>query len=278
MKNLIIGGSSKIGRNLNFRNYKFDFTFCKNKLSNGIYLDLTKDISNQIDLENYNAIIILSAISDPRICEENKEYSNLLNVISIKKLINLCNKKNKKIIFFSTDYIFDGTKGNYSEIDKGNPINLYGEQKYEIENYLEQNCSNYTILRISKTFFSNLQTTCFLNNLIQEIRNSSGVIKCIEKQIFSPIFIDDIAEVIEDIINLDIKILHVGGERIYDRKNIIEIIAKKFNKKIKIDFVKKDKIELDSNFKWPENVSFNISMLKKFKKKFIHLEDILETI
>ena len=80
MKNLIIGGSSKIGRNLNLTSNKFDLTYYKNKIPNGILVDIKDKLSNQLNLDKYSTVIILSSITDPRICQENKIYSESINV------------------------------------------------------------------------------------------------------------------------------------------------------------------------------------------------------
>ena len=100
MKNLIVGGSSKIGKGLSFANDNCVKTYFTNKIEDGIYLDLTKEITSQIDIGKFDNIIILSSIVDPKKCEEDHNYSNLLNVVSTKNLINICAKKKKESNFF----------------------------------------------------------------------------------------------------------------------------------------------------------------------------------
>ncbi len=278
MKNLIIGGSSKIGRNLNLNSDKFDVTYYKNKISKGILVNIKDKLSNQLNLDKYSTVIILSSITDPRICQENRTHSENINVKYTKNLVNECIDNKKKIIFFSSDYIFDGKKGNYSENDYPNPINLYGEQKLKIENYIKSQSNNYTILRISKTFFQDFKTDCFLKNIVKKIKEPGNSINCIEKQIFSPIFVKDIADVLKKVVNSNIKILNVGGPDVFDRKDIINLVAKKLNKKKKILILKNKKIENDSKFNWPQDVSLSISKLKKIKKSFTSLNKIINSV
>tara|TARA_B100000886_G_scaffold339744_1_gene306141 strand:+ start:814 stop:1650 length:837 start_codon:yes stop_codon:yes gene_type:complete len=278
MKNLIIGGSSKIGRNLNLNSDKFDVTYYKNKISKGILVNIKDRLSNQLNLDKYSTVIILSSITDPRICQENRTHSENINVKYTKNLVNECIDNKKKIIFFSSDYIFDGKKGNYSENDYPNPINLYGEQKLKIENYIKSQSNNYTILRISKTFFQDFKTDCFLKNIVKKIKEPGNSINCIEKQIFSPIFVKDIADVLKKVVNSNIKILNVGGPDVFDRKDIINLVAKKLNKKKKILILKNKKIENDSKFNWPQDVSLSISKLKKIKKSFTSLNKIINSV
>ncbi len=278
MKNLIIGGSSKIGRNLNLTSNKFDLTYYKNKISNGILVNIKDKLSNQLNLDKYSTVIILSSITDPRICQENKTYSENINVKYTKNLISECIDKKKKIIFFSSDYIFDGRQGNYSENDFPNPINLYGEQKLKIENYIKSQSNNYTILRISKTFFQDFKTDCFLKNIIKTLKDPGNSVNCIEKQVFSPICVKDIADVIKKVVKSKIKILNVGGPETFDRKDIINLVAKKLNKKKKILILKNEKIERDSKFKWPKDVSLCTSKLKKIKNSFISINKIINSL
>ena len=278
MKNLIIGGSSKIGRNLNLNSDKFDVTYYKNKISKGILVNIKDRLSNQLNLDKYSTVIILSSITDPRICQENRTHSENINVKYTKNLVNECIDNKKKIIFFSSDYIFDGKKGNYSENDYPNPINLYGEQKLKIENYIKSQSNNYTILRISKTFFQDFKTDCFLKNIVKKIKEPGNSINCIEKQIFSPIFVKDIADVLKKVVNSNIKILNVGGPDVFDRKDIINLVAKKLNKKKKILILKNKKLENDSKFNWPQDVSLSISKLKKIKKSFTSLNKIINSV
>ena len=85
MQSLIIGGSGKIGKSLNYKHSKK--TFFKNKIKNGIRFNLIDDDINLL-IEKYkiNRVILLSAISDPDLCLKKKKYSNKLNVHKTKKL------------------------------------------------------------------------------------------------------------------------------------------------------------------------------------------------
>ena len=276
MRNLIVGGSSKIGKVLSLTNSKCVNTYFTNKIEGGIYLDLTKEITSQIDLDKFDNIIILSSVTDPKKCEEDPDYSNLLNVISTKNLINICAKKKKKVIFFSSDYVFDGKKGKYTEKDTPNPINLYGEQKFEIEKYIHKNLEDFSILRIAKTYFDDLQTPCFLKNIYEQVKKNKDEINCIDKQLFSPICSTDISEIIKKIIKLKVPILHVGGPKIFDRKEIIKLVMIRLNKELKINFIKRDTVEVESMFNWPIDVSLDISELLKIKKNFVDINTVLE--
>ena len=70
--------------------------------------------------------------------------------------------------------------------------------------------------------------------------------------------------------------MHVGGPKIFDRKEIIELVMMRLNKKLKINFIKRDIVEAESMFNWPIDVSFDISELLKIKKDFVDIKTIFE--
>ena len=152
MKTLIIGGSGKIGKFFDKSNKKYLLTYYKNKIPNGIKFNLCKDnISLIIKKYNINKIVLLSAISDPDKCFKQKKISHLINIKYTKNLISKIKNKNVHLIFISTEFVYSGVKGNYSENSITNPINIYGKQKLIIENYIKKNIFSYSILRMAKT-------------------------------------------------------------------------------------------------------------------------------
>ena len=140
-KTALIGASSSIGYELISLNPNFFIpTYFKNQIEHGIKFDICNDkISNKIEINDFDTFVILSAISNPNHCEVDEYNSSNINVFFMKKLIDELILHQKRIIFFSSEYVYSGTKGNYKEIDETNPINNYGKQKYEIENYIIKN-------------------------------------------------------------------------------------------------------------------------------------------
>ena len=72
-----------------------------------------------------------------------------INVFGTQNIIDACQKTNKKLIYISTDFVFDGTKKAYSEEDKPNPINWYAKTKYEGEKIIQNSGLDYVIARIA---------------------------------------------------------------------------------------------------------------------------------
>ena len=274
MQSLIIGGSGKIGKSLNYKHSKK--TFYKNKIKNGIRFNLINDDINLL-IEKYkiNRVILLSAISDPDVCLKKKNYSNKLNVDKTKKLINILIKKKIYFIFFSSEYVFDGKIGNYKENSKIKPNNLYGTQKFTIENYIKRKTKNFSILRIGKTYGDNIKDKTLISNFLNELINGKSFFKVANDQIFNPLFIGDLKKIVDIFLKKKIKgVFNVGGPQKLSRYKVLELILKTLGKNI-VKNVKLEKISLNDIAtldRRPLNVSMDIKKLKtkiKFKMKTI---------
>lgn len=116
------------------------------------------DISNYIELGNIiddiepDAIIHAAAFSDSNYCQLNRELSFAVNVEATKNIAGICSDYNIPMVFTSTDLVFDGTQGMYSETDKKNPLNIYGEQKALAEEEVLRIYPNATVFRLPLMF------------------------------------------------------------------------------------------------------------------------------
>lgn len=80
-----------------------------------------------------DAVLHTAAITDANYCQQHPHESYSINVIAAALLAELCAERNIPFVFTSSDLVFDGKKGNYSEADEPNPVSRYGEQKAEAE-------------------------------------------------------------------------------------------------------------------------------------------------
>ncbi|WP_190615436.1 dTDP-4-dehydrorhamnose reductase [Tepiditoga spiralis] len=121
-------------------------------------LDIT-NISNLYEvLKNKNITHILNCASynDVDKAEKNSKLAYKTNALGVKNLSLISNKINAKLIHFSTDYVFDGSKNNpYNIFDTPNPINEYGKSKLIGEKYLKKLSKNYLLIRTSWLFGGN---------------------------------------------------------------------------------------------------------------------------
>ena len=120
---------------------------------------LMMDITDQAAVEKTIAgnapdvVIHAASITDLELCERNPELAYRVNAAATGFLANACRKQGSFLIYVSTDYVFDGERGNYREADTVNPLNIYGKSKLLGETEVVQKAAgNYCIARTSVVF------------------------------------------------------------------------------------------------------------------------------
>ena len=152
---LITGGLGQLGRKLHsdFRSSYKVINTSKTGLYNTIKLDVSnsKIVKEKIEQLNPDIIFNCSSFNNVDDCETQRNQARSVIVGGISNLIKY-SKKQCRIIHFSSDYIFDGIKGDYVESDTPNPLNYYGRLKLESENLLRSSNRNFAIIRCSAVF------------------------------------------------------------------------------------------------------------------------------
>lgn len=107
-----------------------------------------KEIRNYLDNFSVSEILHSAALVGARECEQNRELAYSTNVIGTKNLAKICSDKGLKLIYISTDTIFNGEKGDYKEEDIPNPLNYYSFTKFVGECFV-QTVPSHLIIRTS---------------------------------------------------------------------------------------------------------------------------------
>lgn len=121
------------------------------KTNGYLYLDL--DICNEAavltTLKKHRPTVVINtaAMTNVDSCENDQDLCRALNVDAVKNLLHGCEEINAHLIHLSTDFIFDGESGPYNELDKPNPLSIYGRTKLEAEELLKTSNAHWTILR-----------------------------------------------------------------------------------------------------------------------------------
>ena len=148
IKILVTGGDSRFAQELKKTKSRYKFIFRSKKQLNFLSL---KSIEKNIKKFRPKIILHLAGLSRPmRIHDKMLNKSIDLNIIGTANLVKICNKKNKKIIFFSTSYVYPGTKGKYKENDPLLPWNNYGWSKLGAESAVQM-YKNSLIIRACMT-------------------------------------------------------------------------------------------------------------------------------
>tara|TARA_Y100000996_G_scaffold415439_1_gene410207 strand:- start:9 stop:881 length:873 start_codon:yes stop_codon:yes gene_type:complete len=261
-KILILGGSSYIGQNLNNKFLKNNTlsTYKNTKIKNAVYFDFEKSKINDIlkQYPNINKIIILGGIVRFSKVLKNKKKAYKINVSCIKKILSQIKSKEIIPIFFSSESVFDGKKGNYKENERPKPSFEYGFHKFEIEKYLINNFKKYKILRLAKVYDSKPSGNTLFMNWIKKIKNKETII-CASDNYFNPIHIEDVCKISKKIIDSNVYgIFHLASNQRLSRKNMLD----KLLKKIKTKNLSKIIIKYQSlnSFKGAENQPLDTSL------------------
>jgi len=215
-KIIVTGGNSRFAQELkNFKSrYKFIY---RNKKQLNI-LSLGSIYKNFREFKP-DAVLHLAGLSRPMsVHESDIDQSIDLNIIGTSNLVKTCNKKNIKIIFLSTSYVYPGKKGNYKENDPVLPWNNYGWSKLGAESAVQM-YKNSLIIRACMTEKPFIHKEAFTN------------VKC------NFIFHDEFIKILLKVINFK-GVINIGG-----KSQTIYQFAKRYKKNVK---KKKSKGELPS--------------------------------
>lgn len=160
--------------------------------------------------------VAIICIANPKInsCAENYDDAYMVNVTRAKELINTLSMRGFRIIFFSSENVFDGRYGNYDENSERNPVNSYGMMKKEMEDYLLSREMEVCILRLSKTVSILREKQNILSEWTDRIEK--GSIRCVKGKQFSFVSIDDIYKVCRIIAEKKMRGLYnIAGDKAY---------------------------------------------------------------
>lgn len=187
---------------------------------------LTDDIGEVIDkLEEkpQTAIICIAATSLDG-CLEDYETAYDINVVKMKILIQKLLENNIQVIYFSSDNVFDGTKGGYVETDKTNAIGKYGMMKEELDHFLFENMPEVCVLRISKPISVQKSPRNLLTEWLDKYEKGE-VIRLIKDNIISFISMEDIYQIcLLASRNLMHGLYHISGDVPMTRKELLVVL------------------------------------------------------
>jgi dTDP-4-dehydrorhamnose reductase len=161
------------------------------------------------------AVVHLAANSGTNHCEEKPDETAQLNVEATADLAEMCADRHVKLIFTSSEQVFDGRKGTYRESDPAEPANEYGRQKLAAESLVSAICPDGAIVRLA-VLFGFRQTPdaagCFLDQWLASWKNSVPV-TAFRDEIRSFLSVDCAVRGIVRLLDMDASgLFHLGGE------------------------------------------------------------------
>ncbi|MFW9821468.1 MAG: SDR family oxidoreductase [Candidatus Thorarchaeota archaeon] len=276
-KILIIGANGFLGsrflqlkKNEEIKHHNFQFIAADVKNSNipldteFFYIDITqpKDTLKKIEKISPDIILLTAAMTNVDQNEVDKKLSILINTEGSKNVLKACKKIGSKLIFMSTDFIFDGIskEGNYNEEDIPNPLNHYGKTKLDAERAITNSEIEYIICRTAVLYGWNNEKQNFITWIINKLQHHEPI-QIVTDQLNSPTLVNNLAEILLKLIEKDVNgIYHTAGDCILNRHEMALNCAEVFH-------LDKDLISQIESIQQkavrPKNVGLDISKLKK---------------
>ena len=199
-----------------------------------ISLDITNksEVKRIISEQKPDVVINTAAMTNVDLCEDKKQSCDSLNVDAVRYLADACERINAHLIQISTDFIFDGKDGPYSEKAKPNPLSYYGLSKLKSEQLLQAHNVRWTILRTIIVF--GVAENLSKGNIVlwaKDALDKGHPLNIIDDQFRAPTLAEDLA----DICILAAKkrvlgIFNASGKDIMSIYEIVERVAKHYGK------------------------------------------------
>lgn len=201
--------------NKNYRKklHKFKISSSLSKLSNNISPD--------------DVFLLLAAETNVNWVRKNPKKSFKINSYQTIKLIKKISKFGSKIIYFSSAEIFDGKRGYYKESNFGNPVNIYGKTKNEVENFLLKSKKiNYKIVRTGRNVNMSLKYPCMIQDTYNTLLKPKA--KMATDNLFTITYVNDFSKGIFKLIKYKgpEKIYHICSNEVISRTNFADMIIK----------------------------------------------------
>lgn len=237
-KVLITGSNGMLGKDIEylfqssdeFEVFGINRTVDKKLDSNhSIACDITNFKELDIILNRIIPDIIIHCAANINVdgCEQDKEYAYKLNVKSTN-ILSSYNPNSTKFIYISTDSVFDGKDGNYSEQNRTNPLNYYAITKFQGEQIALENNKNTIVIRTNIYGFHKSEGNSLVEWALKNLKNLNEI-SGFNDVYFNPLYTKQLAKIIINLVKRDFKgIIHTGCDEFITKNEFLIELAKKF--------------------------------------------------
>jgi len=175
-------------------------------------IDIREEKTTVTKIESFHPEIVINVAgyTDVNGCESNEEEAFAVNAEGMKHVALGALQCRAKVVYLSTDYIFDGKKREpYLEDDPPNPLNVYGRSKWKGEQYVRELLEDALIIRTQWLYgrFGNN----FVSSILRQGREKK-VLSIVNDQIGSPTYTVDLSEAISVLLKYDVRgVFHVAN-------------------------------------------------------------------
>ena len=181
MKLLIIGASGVLGSRLYSeaveKKWNVMGTYCSHERDGLFHLDLKdkKSVEKAFSSFHPEAVVLAGGITDVDLCEMRPGLAEDVNIKGTLTLAKKAKEYEARLVFLSTDYIFDGEDGPYGEKDAPHPINIYGRTKLEGEDIVRSLSKDSLIVRTAQLYGMDSRARNFAVKIIHDMKSNKKV-------------------------------------------------------------------------------------------------------
>ncbi len=228
---LLIGAGGLVGQNMRQALVGMDVTatYRGDPPEGGIALDIRDQDAVRRTIGEAKPDIIVLAAADAYVerCEREPAATRLVNVEAPRYIASEAATRDALLVVFSSDYVFDGTAGSYTETDERRPINEYGRQKVELED-LALATGRGLVCRTSGVFGPDTRRKNFVLQLVDRLRAGQSF-DVPSDQLITPTYAPALAGAVTRLMELGQRgIVHVAGSQIRGRYEFAELVAETY--------------------------------------------------
>jgi dTDP-4-dehydrorhamnose reductase len=220
---LVIGASGQVGEHLlntlRAQNLSTVGTYCSHEVAGMEPLDV-RDAAQVVALMTrlQPAVVYLPAsLTNVDWCEQHPDEGYAINVRGVQHVTHAANAVGAKLVYFSSDYIFDGYDGPYREDAAANPLCEYGRQKVMAEHYVALNAPQSLIVRTTVVYGWERQGKNFIQRL-RDTLSAGNTMRAPVDQIGSPTYAPDLARASVELVQRQATgAYHVVGSELANR-------------------------------------------------------------
>lgn len=165
-------------------------------------------------------------------CSAHRAEAYAINVDLVKRLLIYLTAQGVRTLYYSSDAVFNGKFGNYTEASYKEPLNIYGKQKAEMEDWLHDNLPSVLVYRLAKLVDVSHHGRHLFSDLYQQYQ-AEHEIRCIDGLTFNPTYVDDVA--VCSLIGLEQRLCglyNVANSEVFTREQIARLFFHRKNCRI----------------------------------------------